>query len=115
MKTETAISTMEAEIIAMAHISKELFPIMYVVDILGHSVGLPVGNSTINVSLHEENTGALVLEETLPPKFIPHIKNYETKTIWFYGEIFKIGINVINIDTLHQLVHFLRKYCLRKI
>ncbi len=69
LQTETALSTMEAEIIALAHCCRELFPFMDMVSLLGTKVGLPVSGATVKVSIHEDNAGALVLAETLPPLF----------------------------------------------
>ena len=61
---------MEAEIIALAHSRRELFPIIIdIVAELGPAVGLKVGLTTMNVSIHEDNTGALILAQTLPPQF----------------------------------------------
>lgn len=46
----------------MAHCCWELFPIMDdVVDVIAIAVGLPVGATTLNVSIHEDNAGALIL------------------------------------------------------
>ena len=52
---------MEGEIVALAHSCRKLFPIMDGVSIMGKAIGLPVGNTTIQVSIHKDNTGALVL------------------------------------------------------
>ena len=87
---------------------KELSPIMDVVSFLGQSVGLPVGDDAINVSIHEDNAGALVLAETLSPQFIPRSKHYATKTVWFCEEVLKRGIKIVNIDALPQLGDLLR-------
>jgi hypothetical protein len=35
------------------------------------SVKLPIGKTTMNVSMYEDNLGALVLAKTLPPQFTP--------------------------------------------
>ncbi len=69
LQTETALSTMEAEIVALAHSCCELFPIMDRVSIMGKAIGLPLVNTTIRVSIHEGNAGALVLAKTLLPQF----------------------------------------------
>ncbi len=47
LQSETALSTMEAEIVALAHSCSKLFPIMDGVSIMGKTIGLPVGNTTI--------------------------------------------------------------------
>ncbi len=39
LQTETALSTMEAEVVALAHSCRELFPIMDMVSMLGEKVG----------------------------------------------------------------------------
>ncbi len=59
---------------------------------MAEATNLPVGDTTMNVSIHEENPGALVLAQTLPPQFTPRSKYYAIKTIWFRKEIFKRGI-----------------------
>lgn len=70
---------------------------------LGDAVGLPIGDTTLNVSVHEDNAGALVLAKTLPPAFTPRSKYYAIKTIWFREEIVKRGIKLLKIDTVEQL------------
>ncbi len=57
----------------------------------------------MNISVHEDNSGALVLAETLPPQFTPRSKYYATKTIWFREEIHKRGIKLKKIETSEQL------------
>ena len=42
LQSETALSTMEAEIVALAHSCRELFPIMDMVQVLGTAFGLPL-------------------------------------------------------------------------
>ncbi len=83
LQSETALSTMEAEIVALVHSCCKLFPIMDGVSIMGKAIGLPVGNTTIQVSIHEDNAGALVLAKTLLPQFTSRSKHYHAKTIWF--------------------------------
>ncbi len=67
LQSFTTLSTMEAEIIALAHSFCELFPIMDGVSIMGKAIGLAVCNTTIQVLIHKDNAGALVLAETLQP------------------------------------------------
>ncbi len=71
LQTETALSMMEAEIIALSACCRELFPIIDTVRSLPEAPNLPIGNTTMNVSIHEDNYGALVLAKTLPPQFTP--------------------------------------------
>jgi len=103
LQTETALSTMEAEIIALAACMRELIPIIDMVKSLAVAVGLPAGDVNMNVSVHEDNSGALVLAEMLPPQFTPRSKYYAIKTIWFREQIQTRGIRLVKIDTKEQL------------
>ncbi len=47
LQFETALSTMAAENIVLAHRCHELIPIMDGVSIMGKAIGLPVGNTFI--------------------------------------------------------------------
>ena len=88
---------------ALAHSCRELFPIMDMVTFLGTRFGLPLKETTMNVSIHEDNAGALVLAETLPPQFTPRSKHYAIKTIWFREQIVRRKIKLVKIDTVEQL------------
>jgi hypothetical protein len=94
---------MEAKIIALSACCRELFPIMDMVKSLTESVNLPIGITIMNVSIHEDNSGALVLAKTLPPQFTPQSKYYAIKTIWFREEIVKRGIQLQKINTVEQM------------
>ncbi|KAL7480986.1 hypothetical protein ACHAW6_006661 [Cyclotella cf. meneghiniana] len=75
LQTETALSMMEAEIIDLAHCCNGLFSVIAVVKELGDVVGLPTKDLTMmHVSIHEDYAGALILAETIPPKFTPRSK-----------------------------------------
>ena len=104
LQTETALSTMEAEIIALAHCCRALFPIMDQVAEFGEIVGLKTADlTTMKVSIHEDNAGALVLAQTIPPQFTPRSKYYAIKTVWFREEIQKRGVKLLKISTIEQL------------
>ncbi len=70
---------------------------------MAEATNLTIGKTTMNVSIHEDNLGALVLAQILPPQFTPRSKYDAIKTIWFREEIFKSGIQLIKIDTINQL------------
>ena len=70
----------------------------------GTVVGLPTQDLTLmHASIHEDNAGALVLAETLPPQFTPRSKWYALKTVWFCEEIHKRAIKLLKIETVEQL------------
>jgi hypothetical protein len=103
LQTETALSTMQAEIVALAHCCRELFPIMDMVSSLAKAVGLPTEPTSMHVSLHEDNSAALILAKMIPPQFTPRSKWYHVKTIWFREQIRKRGIDVVKIASIDQL------------
>ncbi len=70
---------------------------------MGKAIGLLVGNTTIQVLIHEDKAGSLVLSKTLPPQFTSCSKHYHAKTIWFWEEIVKCEINFLKISTTEQL------------
>lgn len=57
----------------------------------------------MHVRIHEDNAGALVLANTLPPQFTPASKHYAVKTHWFREQIIRRGIQVLKIATTEQL------------
>ena len=65
-----------------------------------NEVGLPIGLKTINLSIHEGNSGDLILEKTLPSQVKPQSKHYHYKTIRFHEEIVKHGIEICKIVTV---------------
>ena len=91
------------EIIALAQSCKDMLPIMDIVESMAPVVGFPNPKTLTHVSIHEENAGALILAETLPPQFTPCSKHYALKTIWFREEIVKRGIKLFKIPTVEQL------------
>ena len=71
---------------------------------IGQTVGLETKDMTfMHVSVHEDNAGALILAETLPPQFTPRSKHYAIKTMWFREGIHKRGIKLLKIETVEQL------------
>ena len=70
---------------------------------LSDAVGLPKVLTTMHVSIHEDNAGALILTETLPHLCTPWSKHYAIKTIWFCEEIVKKGIKLVKINNFEQL------------
>ena len=57
----------------------------------------------MQLSVHEDNLGALVLEKTLPPQFTPQSKYYASTTIWFWAEINKRCNKLLKINSVKQL------------
>ena len=74
-----------------------------------------MGDTKMKVSVHRDNSGALVLSKTFAPQFTPHSKYYATNNIWFCGYIVKSIIKLLNIDTVEQLGGFFIKGLMRNM
>ena len=95
---------MQAEVNALAHACRALFPIMDLVKEVGAIVGMPTEELTsMHVSIHEDNAGALSLAQAKPPQFTASSKYYAIKTIWWREECQRRGISIVKIDTKEQL------------
>ena len=105
--------TMESEINSLAHSCRELYPLIDITKSLGQAVVLPIGDTTMNMSIHEDNAGAFILANTFPPQFTPRSKYYASKTIWFRKEINKREIKLLKIETVEQLGDIFTKGLLR--
>ncbi|KAL7475932.1 hypothetical protein ACHAW6_007030 [Cyclotella cf. meneghiniana] len=122
LQTKSALSMMEAEIVALAHCCRDLFPIIDIVTEFGKVIGLPSKDlALMHVSVHEDNAGDLILAQTIPPEFTPQSKHYAIKTVWFREEIQKRSIKLLKIDRVEQLGDIFTKClphatfeCLRK-
>ena len=55
LQSETALSTMEAVVVELAHSCREFLSIMDMVAVLGEAVGLPKDLTAMHVSIHEGN------------------------------------------------------------
>lgn len=94
---------MEAEISALAHCCKELFPLIELAKSLAEHFKLDPVKTTMNVTIHEDNAAALILGNTLPPGYTSRSKFFHLETIWFREEIAKRGITLQKVDTKEQL------------
>jgi hypothetical protein len=71
---------------------------------IGDAVGLQQSErAKMHIKIHEDNSGALVLAQTIPPQFTPRSKHYAIKTHWFREQIIKRGIELLKIATADQL------------
>ena len=57
----------------------------------------------MQLSVHEDNLGALVLAKTLPPQFTMQSNYYASKTIWLREKIHKHCIKLLKINSVEQL------------
>ncbi len=96
---------MEAEIIALGSCCRELLSIIALIDEIGIAVGIKKPDdddscsSTMHVTIHEDNSGALILATMSPPQFTPCSKHYAVITNWWRKKIIEKKFNVAPIKT----------------
>ena len=92
LQRETALPTMESEINALSHCYRKLFQLIDMVEETEMAVGMPIKDLTsMHVSVYEDNYGALILAQTLPPQTTPRSKYSANKTVWFWEEVMREG------------------------
>ena len=101
LQTEIALSTMEAEYIALSQSMRELIPMRGMVSEIGTTLGLvsskqPLLHSTV----FEDNNGARTLATV--PRLTPRSKHIAVKYHFFRHHVASGTINVERIDTSEQ-------------
>ena len=104
MQTEIALSTMEAEYIALSTACRDLFPVMDKLVKITTILNLPfTPGSNMHVRIHEDNAGALVLGKLEPLRMTPHSKHYAVKYHWFWEQLLPRNIELVKIALENQL------------
>ena len=109
LQTEIALSTLEAEYIALSSSLRELVPLRRLLEEIGKSLNLEFCNpAMIHSQVFEDNNGALILAES--PKMTPRTKHIAVKYHWFRDNIGeKCGIVLKKIESENQKADILTK------
>ena len=107
LQTEVALSTTEAEYIALSHSVRELIPFRNLTLELQIRLDLLPSNTTISCKVFEDNNGALEL--ATKPKFRPRTKHIAIKYHHSRGSVKSGAIEVLPIDTLEQVADIFTK------
>jgi len=104
LQTEIALSTMEAEYVALSTSCKDLFPIIDLTTELCLALDVNLQSEVdLHVKIHEDNAGALTLSNLEPRRMTPRSKHYAVKYHWFREHIGPRNIKIIKIPTESQL------------
>ena len=104
LQSEIAMSTMEAEYVALSTSCKDLFPVLDLIQELGSFMGLTIEQATnLHVQIHEDNVGALTLGNLEPRRMTPRSKHYAVKYHWFRTHLKPRNIILTKIATHDQL------------
>jgi hypothetical protein len=109
MQTETAMSTMESEYVALSAAMKDLIPVRRLLNEVCDATGLEQQREAVmkaslrsTTKVHEDNAGCLILANTPLPYMTPRSKHYGTKYHWFRSHVGKTeegSLEVVKVDT----------------
>ena len=95
---------MQSEVISLGACTRELIPVIDLVDEVGAAVGMtPAELVSLHVTVHEDNAGALVLAAAVPPQCTTASKHYAFKTHWFQKRCQELKIVMKKVSTFEQL------------
>jgi hypothetical protein len=110
LQTEIALSTTEAEYIALSAALREVIPLIDLcIEANEHGVPIPAEPPSVYCKLFEDNTGAYELATT--PKMRPRTRHINVKYHHFRQYVDQKLIQIFRVDTDQQLADFLTKQC----
>jgi hypothetical protein len=108
MQTEIAVSTMEAEYIALSQAMRDLIPLRELVKEVARSLGKDRNFITRTYSkVFEDNNGALTLANV--PRMTPRSKHIAVKYHFFRSHVQRGEIKVVKVDTKQQIADIMTK------
>jgi hypothetical protein len=108
MQTEIALSTTEAEYIALSQAMREVLPIIWLLEEAKHH-GVPVLNAKpkVHCKVFEDNAGAIEIANV--PKMRPRTKHLNIKYHHFREEVRKGTVSIYYTRTEDQIAYIFTK------
>jgi Reverse transcriptase (RNA-dependent DNA polymerase) len=106
LQTETALSTMMAEYIALSAAMRDLIPFKRIAEEVCTHMGLSEDKlATIRTKtvVHEDNNGAMILAKLPPGRSTPTSKFFNVKYHWFREQLHPEQIQVVKVASDEQL------------
>ena len=108
LQTEIALSTMEAEYIALSQSMRDLIPIRRLVNAVCNALKCDMSNDPkMHSKVFEDNNGALQLGRA--PRITPRTKHYNIKYHFFREQVKNGNIKLYKVDTKKQLADIFTK------
>lgn len=107
MQSEIALSTTEAEYIAMSQATRDLIPMRALLLEVSQATKLIVGNTITHSTIFEDNRGCVDLANA--PKLCPRTKHIGLKYHHFRSHVASGALKIQWIDTKHQLADIFTK------
>ena len=110
LQTEIAMSTMEAEYVALSAACRDVIPLVRLTSELGTRYGLGEGGTPVlRTTIYEDNEGALKLANTELPRMTARSKHYGIKYHWFREHVQSGLVEVKPVSTKDQLADIFTK------
>ena len=109
LQTEIALSTMEAEYIALSMGMRELVPARELIKEIADGLKIERDESSTISKVWEDNNGCLLLASSPMPKVTPRSKHFGIKYHWFREKVDGEKIKILPIDTKEQLADIFTK------
>jgi hypothetical protein len=104
LQTEIALSTMEAEYVALSASCHDLFLMIDVTNKICSALHLTLSETTeMHIKIHEDNVGTLILGQLEPQRMTPRSKHYAVKYHWFWEHLIPQKIQLVKIASTDQL------------
>ena len=107
LQTEIALSTTEAEYIALSQAMRDVIPLMTIIEELSEILQIKNEKPKIYCTVFEDNNGALELAKT--PRLRPRTKHISLKYHHFRDQVRKGKIRIEAIDTKVQIADIFTK------
>ena len=114
LQTEIALSTCEAEYIALSTAMRELIPLRRLVKEVAESLKIDRSELTKVSTVWEDNNAALILAKAEYPNMMPRSKHIAVKYHWFRSHLQEGEIEIKRIDTTVQKADIFTKGLARK-
>jgi hypothetical protein len=110
LQTEIALSTMEAEYVALSTSCRDFFPLIDATREISEAFSIELLDTTqMHVKIHKDNIGALALGKLEPHHMTSHSKHYAIKYHWFREHIGPCYIELVKISSEDQLGNIFTK------
>jgi len=106
LQTEIALSTTEAEYVALSTSCRDLFPLIDLTKEICSIFKMDIvvkETADMHIKVHEDNVGALALGKLEPCRMTPRSKHYAIKYHWFRKHIGPLQIQLVHISSNNQL------------
>ena len=101
LQTKIALSTTEAEYIALSQAMRDGFPLITIIEEVSEVLQIKKEKPKIYCTVFEDNNGALELAET--PRLRPRTKHISLKCHHFRDQVRKGKVKIVDIDTKVQI------------